>query len=611
MRRPQQHITDAKGDAQLRAVFAPTGWTLNRTENDYGIDYEIEIFHDSQSTGASFRAQLKSSESTRYSADGSFVSQTIDARNARYLCQEVSAPVIIFHADVQNGRTYWAAPQLDIAALETFVGAPERDSLTLRIPTANLLPGTLDLLLEAVRSAKVILASRVLVTVNIPEFVGSIRNRIDEEEVIRELKLKANALQVLQVEKLFKAGSAGEARGRIRELLADPASSVGTKFWSLLMAEKVELQALKEGGRRADRTEIQLSITGELQHITRQGPSHLKFYALIARKAAELEGLVLADFGLYMNWKVNEAQGDPFWKIQLTFRRAELVREIVLKYNQCVRLARYAAGYKHQWVLPTALLRIAMAISVFALRLKFEGLEEARGRFAQSSLAICRLAAKIAASYQDGEAFVDATVAAFLVDPNEGSEARNFAARALAAIRDPALKGDAEKRMQACTESLRATETEIAHRRMSLDEARQTYENMIRALGIDLSDPNDRIAQVVRIGLKDLDPSRVLRNCEHIFITLSFQGLPAQWLQMPTAGGKVLHCDLHRYAVEGLDLDFAYQVFKREYCDQCPDCLPRPPEWVYSLDWQDEENKRHEQFVRDFQQRAGRRGHSG
>lgn len=610
MERPQQHVTDSQGDAQLRSVFAPTGWTVTKIENDYGIDYDIEIFHNFKSTGAHFKGQLKSSNSTEYSADGSFISEAIEKKNVHYLCQEVRAPVILFHADVQSGRTYWSAPQLDIAALEAFARDAGAKNFTFRIPTASRLPETLERLLEAVRSAEMVLASRVLVAAETPEFVESLRGRVDEEEVIRQLRLKANALQVERVERLFKVGSLAEARDRIRQLLADSTALVEQKFWALLIAEKIELRALGNAGRGDERLRVQFAITGRLQQVTRHGPPHLKFYALIARKAAELDGLISTDYGLYINWKVNEAEGDPFWKTQLTFERAALVRRIVLKYNQCIRLVRYAADYIHQWVLPTALLRIAVASSVLILRLKLEGMEDARQRFTRSSLAICRLAANIAARYQDDEALADAAIAAFLLDPEDGSGAGKCTTEALEAISDPKIRQDAERRLKAHTDKLQTDEAEIAERRFSIEEARQVYKNMARALGIDLSDPTDRIAQVVRIGLKDLDPSRILRNCEHIFVTLSFRGLPAEWLQLPTAGGKVIHCLKHRHAVEGLDLDLTYQAFKSQFCDKCPDCSPRPPAWKYSPEWQEQENKRHEQFVRDFDRRTGREGRS-
>jgi len=238
-------------------------------------------------------------------------------------------------------------------------------------------------------------------------------------------------------------------------------------------------------------------------------------------------------------------------------------------------------------------------------------MEEARGKLVEASMSICKLAARIAVNYQDDEALSDAAIAGFMIDPADGSEPRIWATETVKAIRDPQTRRDAEQRLGTYIEAQQTNETEAATKRhFSVEEARQVYENMAEAMGINLADPKDKISQVVRIGLKDLDPSRVLRNCERIFLSISFQGLIAEWLQLPTAGGKVVHCDLHGHAAESLDLDVAYSGFKKLYCDKCPDCSPRPSTWVYSQEWQEEENKQHEQFMMDFDRRTGRAGGS-
>lgn len=70
---------------------------------------------------------------------------------------------------------------------------------------------------------------------------------------------------------------------------------------------------------------------------------------------------------------------------------------------------------------------------------------------------------------------------------------------------------------------------------------------MAHALGIDLSNPSDPIVEMVNVGIADFDPTRVLRNCEHMFLTLGRQGhgmfhmVLAQQLQLPTmAQGRPL-----------------------------------------------------------------------
>jgi hypothetical protein len=135
---------------------------------------------------------------------------------------------------------------------------------------------------------------------------------------------------------------------------------------------------------------------------------------------------------------------------------------------------------------------------------------------------------------------------------------------------------------------------------------RQVIENMAISLGINMSDPNDPTAKLIQIGIEDADPGRVLKNCEHIFVSigpnppLSPTGILARKLGLPSIGPKTLHCDLHNYYKPGATLDSAYGTFKGHYCDSCPDSAPRLPDWKYSDEWQAQENLRHVMFMNDF-----------
>jgi hypothetical protein len=63
---------------------------------------------------------------------------------------------------------------------------------------------------------------------------------------------------------------------------------------------------------------------------------------------------------------------------------------------------------------------------------------------------------------------------------------------------------------------------------------------MPSALGIDLSDTDKPISQMVKVGIDDLAPTRVLRNCSHMYWTFSRQGTQlysvdaCTQLQLPT-----------------------------------------------------------------------------
>lgn len=610
MDRPAQHVTDSLGQTQLRALLEPYGWTVNRVEHDYGVDFDVEVFRDHKSTGISFKIQLKSSESTPYSTAGDFISQPISINNARYLCRELRSPVILVHADVKSGRTFWVAPQLEVESIKKLSEGIRSDSIVLRIPTKNEIPATILELVQCVARVETVLATRAVVSSGVPDFISSIKGHVLRESVIRSFRDKADALRIEQAQEMLRNGEGDKALPGVEAVIGDPSSSIEMKFSALLMKERIRTVGLTRGGTpQPEVARLKLATAVELQRLVKGGPRYLKFYALIAEKAAELDILVHRDWGLFLNWKVSEKRGDPFWIATLVFERAALIRRIAAKYNQCIRLAQYAANSRHRWALPEALLRIVTAVGVFILRLKLEGLIVPAERYSASALQICKLAVWLANESSAEEHLPLAVSMALMITEAKSNEVLDWARDTVRGIKNDYIKQTGEFLLDRHVRRLRGEtfENDIE------TTDRQIVENMAMAIGIDLSSPDDPGAKWVELGIKDADPGRVLKNCEHIFLTLGARPplapttILANVLGLPTIGSKILHCDLHRYHVTGLGLDSVYANFKKRFCDGCRDCAPRPPDWKYSDEWQARENLRHLKFMEEFLGRMGGR----
>jgi hypothetical protein len=601
MRRPNDHIPDSAGERQLRSIFEPLGWTVNKLEHDYGIDFLVEVFRDHQSTGVLFKVQLKSSTVSGYSADGEFISQPIEISNAKYLCRELRSPVILIHADVTNGRTFWTAPQLLASEIQIALDA-NISHVTLRVNVRNELPATLDELVEVVGQVEQALASQLIIETPAAVFLKSMGDSVDQELLIRSLQDKSDAFKLEQASNLFDAGQPAEARARAQRVVVNDESSVASKFAGILLTERIDfVQAIRTPAPQDVCLRIHLDTTSRLRELTREGPPHLKFCSLIARKAFELEALVLQDYGLFMNWNMHEEGGDKLWRLQLIFERMRAYRRVAFKYNQCVRLVNYAINYRHRFVLPQALLRIVNSISSFISRLSQEGLGELSDRYSASALEVCRIAAQIAEAHGDDLTLSLAATTAPMTKYSETGEAIDWAREAIGRIKDAKIRVRAVAKLEELIKVIAGDKTEFYIE--TTDQ--QIYESMARGLGIDMSDETDPNARLVRAGIADLDPSRVLKNCEHLFICLASQSTVSRLLRLQTANHKIILCDLHRYGVMGLALDHTYECFKREYCDKCPDCSPRSPTWRYSGEWQEEENARHRGFLKEFATKVG------
>lgn len=604
--RPEQHQTDSQGKALLRDTFARLGWTVNEISEDYGRDFEVEVFRNAQSTGITFSVQLKSSVAPAYSAAGDFVSQELDRSNADYLASKMRHPVLLIVADVAQRRLFWAAPQTDKVLLKTLGDRPDAKTCTVRVPVANELPATMDRLIETLGRVQTFLASRCVMEVPHVDFAASVEGRLPIAALSENLRDKSDFLDLRLAEELAVDGHFEAARTKVQGVLSSQQSSTEMKFFALLVGEKVETLAITmRGAPQPFLSRLRMETAIAMQRLTRKGPPHLKFYALLARSAAEFYDLAQQDCGLYLNWKAHEREGDLWWRTGLIFERAALARRLERKYNQFVRLARYVAASPHRSALPLALLLIIEGVSILIARLESEGLIEAATSYRASTLQFCKFAAYLATESDDDDALVRSALAATSLTRDHRGECFQWALAALDKIRDQETRRWGRETIERLVQRLQGVDHPDDAYQSATDE--QIYHYMAAAFGIDLADPNDEAAQMVRIGIADLDPSRVLRDCEHLFVTLGVRGLIADWLRLPTMGQKVIHCTLHRYSVAGWTLDGAYRSFKGSYCENCADRLPRPSDWQYSPEWQEAENERHKEYMEHWRGPTRRR----
>jgi len=170
----------------------------------------------------------------------------------------------------------------------------------------------------------------------------------DQNTLIKQFQDKLDVIKLKQIHDLTTQGRLKDAAAKAEKIVASDESSVESKFSALLEEERIELLA-SVGAAQASMSEIHLRISKRLQDITRDGPPALKFFSLIARKAAELDVLTFRDFGLHMNLVGHLRGGDPSIALQFAIERLRSTHSIVKKYNQCVRLARYAENSEHRW----------------------------------------------------------------------------------------------------------------------------------------------------------------------------------------------------------------------------------------------------------------------
>jgi uncharacterized protein DUF4365 len=602
VKRTAKQIIDDAGERQLRSIFEPLGWAVRKLDRDIGIDFSVEMFENFKSIGVIFKVQLKSSTLTKYSASKGFISQPLKLSNAQYLCNELRVPVLLVHADVKNARTYWGAPQLMIAELQPLLEAKDRKHVSLRVPTSNELPATIVKLVETVTQVEQVLASRLIISTPTGTYVRLIEKHIDQDQLTRELQDKADLLKLVRAHRLAQARRHAEAIEKAERVFRSDESSILSKFNALLTIESAQLMAAMINQEPQQNYHLIKLTTGrQLRKLTKKGPRVLKFHALVVWETAKLQRLTQTYHGLLLNWVAQKDRGNVTWRARLFFEKSSVYRKILAKYNQCIRLANYAARLRGGVAVPTLLMRIVDAMAHFIGNLESENHSALADQYSSSALQICKLAASIAIADKDDEGLFTVATKALMTKRAATGEAVDFALATMGEIRDEETKHRTQELVDRVIRSYQGERLEGPVK----TTYRQVYENMATALGVNLSNPSDPASKLVEIGLADLDRSRVLTNCEHIFITFGTHGLVAELLDMPTAGHKILHCDLHEYAIQGLSLDGTYDSFKKQYCDNCADSCPRPSSWQYSDEWQQEENQKQKKYMERFAKRTG------
>jgi hypothetical protein len=166
----------------MRGIFEPLGWAVREVpqDTDIGIDFEVEIFESFHSTGDLFKVQLRSSTRSEYSTKRNSARQPIKRKHLVYYCRQLTAPVIVLHADVISGRTFWLAPQLEQFPLPWTDGSRGDSKVKVDVPLANELPQTVDQLVRTIGRLKLVIGTRALLDAPVPTFLTDIAGQVDK-----------------------------------------------------------------------------------------------------------------------------------------------------------------------------------------------------------------------------------------------------------------------------------------------------------------------------------------------------------------------------------------------------------------------------------------------
>jgi hypothetical protein len=412
---------------------------------------------------------------------------------------------------------------------------------------------------------------------------------LHKDEVISDLHERAYGLEMQVAHELFQAGDFHAAKHRVRNILSATDIPVHLRVSAVLQLENIEWSELIQSEEPQIKAAVRKAVTGqELWDITKNGPKYLKLFALIAKTAGDLGLLIHQRHGLSMSLKVQQTTpGDELALLIVNLQLNGNLIAIGKKYRHCLRLARIAAKSPYRWALSRAIVRIAAEVPALAAVLESVGHKELAEQYRTSGFQLVRLAATIANESENMDELWDAIVAAIILEPNGPDGEMLRWARSMMEL----LPTEYRERVEVFySRTIRRWAGEILDGDIRTNP-KQIHQNILSGFGINPSEPF--WDALVDLAVRDANPSRVLKDCTHLFVTLGSRPQSFSFLGLKHAGSKIIHCTLHRYARQGPALDRIYDEFKRKYCDACKDKSERDPNWRYSSKWQEQEHMRH------------------
>jgi len=101
MERTRNHIIEDQSEYILKGTL-PSEWVLRKLSPDYAIDYLVEAFHESQSTGQHFFIQLKGTDKT--DKDGE-ISYQLHRKYIEYYAK-LSLPILLVYCSVSSQKLW-------------------------------------------------------------------------------------------------------------------------------------------------------------------------------------------------------------------------------------------------------------------------------------------------------------------------------------------------------------------------------------------------------------------------------------------------------------------------------------------------------------------------
>ncbi len=581
----------------------PASWAARSQEDqeDYGIDYEVELISpEDKATGFIFKIQQKGTEKATRLADGRTVTFSMETEKVAYYLRKLRLPTVLVVVEISSKKCFWVPlhGNHDIAQRLSQAEKKSAASLTIHIPAENLLPDTASQLLTEVTHMMTFLVFERLKEVQLPDAAAVFAREPDLEKAERNLKLTQSALRSERTQRLINDGKLDEALKINHRAFVDDTDTLEGRFHAGVQAVRVAGGIAVMHPDQINGTELlklRITIYHRLAALTRSLPSSnfLRHYSLFLARISRLRAYVDHDAGLLL---ANQAQLpglEDFARVMILDASRKSKERVVAELRRLQRriVAMLAlsmfSGVVYAWMELTE----TLGPFLMSLRHSDSGPAVAAIRAWLDSVGVVCLHYAEIAGDKDIIALSALNHVRIGLDTGEVGGRVDDARRLITQIADDARREQTLEFLDRLI-ALSAQKSAPDPEEPPEEELEPLIRKMALAVGIDIDDPRSPYADAIRVGIKDYNPGRVLRDCEQLFINIESVGIPGQMLGLQTAGVKCIRCLKHGHRTGGFELDQFYSFFKAQHCDKCPDRTPRPPDWKWSHNWQRTQDER-------------------
>jgi hypothetical protein len=552
-----------------------------------------------------FKVQQKGEAEVSILADGMAISYgRLSTDKLRYYLEAISVPTIFVIVDLASRRVCWLQLQGNTAVHEVLRNALEQkqSTVTVHVPVAHELPSTFPEMVQAVSASLDAIIVRNLQRLGTKRVLDAARKTSRLPETAAVLRGHSDSFRCEELNGLEEAGEYDKVQTIATKILESESETASMRLAAALHLVRAEAFICSEGASPA-RCQAQFAYYRRVSEVALRvirfssAEPRLRQFSRVFARAMRLAWYVDRDIAIHSSLVIQQKTGDDFTRAVTMNVQQQTTQEVLRQLLKIPISLDRLANRGGIDAVPHAWLYISSPMNLFLRRLYADGKREWAAHLNEWLVGIGGSCRNIALRTKSWEDYAGCALSLLkFVDPSDDAEQQTRKAEIfdqLQMIEDLTVR---ERAIKALDEMFRIWTTES--RTITIDDEIRIYRSMAAGLGVNVDDPDDEIAGIVRIGLADLNPERVLKNCEFLFVSLGSYGIPAQMLGLPTAGSKWIHCTRHGVSMMGLSLDETYRHFKKSHCDGCEDCKPHPSGWKWSREWQQSQDKIHAERAR-------------